>query len=287
MKQYIYLNGSENPFQSKEHITNFIMSQRTTEALTKDSYCKARLEFIDGKLTKYELMDLGIATNVIELKPEIIGIELPDSIEHTPKIIEMNEQGLHQMGGEYPSDFFEPVHNAVTPFQYIAKISRQDALFNWLPFDLHICFPIYLHCVPIFFDYSNPQKPIIININDVNAEHSNYEPFINKNSVIIFEKAMFNLKESLPFYNADGNTNGHAGLPNYAQPNRLPKSPKTGELMPFVCQLFGGVKMKTCDVQVKEEYYKKDLEALNFWSDASLMIYLEPSTKIVCCLISH
>jgi hypothetical protein len=271
MKQYIYLNGFENPFQSKEHITNFIISQRTTEALAKDNYCKARLEFIDGKLTKYELADLGIPTNVIELKQEIIGMELPDSLENTPKIIEMNEQGLHQMGGEYPSDFFEPEHNAISPFQYIAKISRQDELFN----------------VPIFFDYSNPQKPTIININDVNAEHSNYEPYINKNSVIIFESAMFNFKESLSFYNADGNTYGHCGLPNYSQPNPLPKSPKTGQLMPFVCQLQGGVKMRTCDVQVTDDYYKKDLEALNFWGDASLMVYMEPSTKIVCCLISH
>ena len=57
--------------------------------------------------------------------------------------------------------------------------------------------------------------------------------------------------------------------------------------MPFVCQLFSGVKMKNCDIIVTEDYYKKDLEALNFWSDAWLAIYFEPDTKVMCALISH
>ncbi len=287
MKEYIYLAGLEVQFFNAEHLSNFIISQCITEEFAKLGYNNSRLEFTDGKLTKYEFIDEGLPTKTLELQPELLGLPLPNCKPQTPKIISFTENGLHQMGGEYPGDFNEPEHNAISPFQYICKVSKQDAFFTWLPFDLHICCPIYLHCVPIFFDYSNPQKPIIININDVNAEHSNYELYINKNSVIVFESAMFNFKESLSFYNADGNTYGHCGLPYYSQPNPLPKSPKTGRLIPFVCQLQGGVKMKTCDVKVTDDYYKKDLEALNFWGDASLMVYIEPETNIVCCLISN
>jgi hypothetical protein len=190
------------------------------------------------------------------------------------------------MGGAYPTDFAEPDHNAISPLQYLGCIRKSDENFAWLPFDLHICFPIYLHSGPLFFDYTNPSKPIVINIEALNNEHSNYEPHIHRNSVIEFEQTKFDFVESLSFYK-DGNSFGHSGLANYSQINQLPKSPKTGQLMPFVCQLIGGVKMSKCDVNITDEYYLKDLQALNFWGDASLMVYCEPSTKTVCCLISH
>jgi hypothetical protein len=287
MKEYIYLAGLEVQFYNEEHLTNFIISQCVSEEFAKLGYNNSRLEFVDGKFVKYEFIDEGLPTKTLELQPELLGLPLPNYKPQTPKLISFAENGLHQMGGEYPSNFKEPKHNAISPFQYIGKISKQDALFTWLPFDLHICYPIYLHCDEIFFDYTNPEKPTIINIEQVDNEHSNFEPHINKNSTIIFEKALFEFKESMSFFNEDGNGFGHAGLPCYSQTNHLPKSPTTGKLMQFVCQLRGGVKMKTCDIAVTEEYYKKDLEALNFWSDASLMVYIEPETTIVCCLISH
>jgi hypothetical protein len=40
-------------------------------------------------------------------------------------------------------------------------------------------------------------------------------------------------------------------------------------------------------MKITDQYYLKDLQALNFWGDANLMVYCEPSTKVVCCLISH
>jgi hypothetical protein len=283
----IYLSGLEVQFYNKQHLTNFIISQRITEAFAKQGYNNSKLTFEHDKLIKYEFIDEGVPTKTLELPADLIGLPLPACKEQIPSIIQFTPHGIHTMGGAYPSNFSKPEHNGSSPLVYLGCICKHDALFNWLPFDLHLAFPIYANVAPLYFDYTNPEKPIIINVEEFNNERSNFEPYINKNSVIEFEQATFSFIASNSFYTADGNTFGHAGLPSYSQPNPLPISPKTGQLMPFVCQLQGGVNIKHCDVIPTEDYYKEQLKALNFWGDASLKLYFEPETKTMCALISH
>lgn len=285
-QRVVYLNGIDTQFSDVKHLNNFIIDQAITNNVAMEKYMCMKLIFEDDKLKEMYLLEQNAPDKLIPLEAQFVNLPKPKLTLHSPKLIAFNAEGKHTMGGAYPTDFTEPDHNAISPLQYLACIRKSDENFAWLPFDLHICFPIYLHSGPLFFDYSNPNKPIIINIESVNNEHSNYEPHINKNSVIEFEQAKFDFVDSLSFYK-DGNSFGHAGLSNYSQPNQLPISPKTGQLMPFVCQLIAGVKMNKCDIKVTDDYYLKDLQALNFWGDASLMVYCEPSTKIVCCLISH
>jgi hypothetical protein len=286
-QRVVYLNGKETQFSDATHLSNFIVDQATTRNVAMQNYLSMKLIFEDAKLKEMYMVEQNVPDKLIPLEAPFINLSKPEFILKTPKLITFNAEGKHTMGGAYPADFSEPEHNAISPLQYLGCIRKADENFAWLPFDLHICFPIYLHSVPLFFDYSNPSKPIIINVDDVNNEHSNFEPHIHRNSIIEFEQAQFDFVESLLFFNEDGNGFGHAGLSNFSQYNHLPKSPKTGQLMPFVCQLIGGVKMSICDLNITDEYYLKDLQALNFWGDASLMVYCEPSTKTVCCLISH
>ncbi len=283
----IYLAGLEVQFQSKEHLVSFIISQATTKQVADIGYTNSKVEFSNGLLSKYVFLEEGKETKIIELQPALKYLEMPIYKANTPKLIEFNKNGLHQLGGAYPIEFNEPEHDGITPFVYIGFINNKDPLFSWLPFVLHIAFPIFAHVVPLYFDYTNPSKPVILNMEDVNSEHSNFEPFISKNSKIQYESLRLNFKESISFYNEDGNTFAHAGLPNYSQQNPLPKSPKTNKQMPFVCQLNKGVKMKYCDIAVTEEYYKDQLKELNFWGDANLYIYFEVETNIMCALISH
>jgi hypothetical protein len=285
-QRVVYLSGKEMYPADTTYFSNFIIDQATTRNVALEQYSSMKLIFDKAKLKEMYYIEQGAPDKLLPLEAPFLNLPKPEFALKTPKLITFNPEGKHIMGGAYPADFPEPDHNAISPFQYLACIRKRDELFAWLPFDLHICFPIYLHAVPLYFDYSNPSKPIIINVDDVNNEHSNFEPYIKRNSVIEFEQAQFDFVESLSFYK-DGNSFGHAGLANYSQFNPLPKSPKTGQLMPFVCQLMGGVKMSKCDVAITDAYYLKDLQALNFWGDASLMVYCEPSTKTVCCLISH
>ncbi|MFM2387519.1 MAG: hypothetical protein RL660_2276 [Bacteroidota bacterium] len=283
----IYLAGLEVQFYNAQHLCNFILSQRTTEAFAKGGYNNSKLTFQDDKLVKYEFIDEGVATKVLELQSDLVGMPIPHCEEQTPSLIQFAKDGLHTMGGTKPDKFRLPEHNGTSPLVYIGCISKDDYLFSWLPFDLHIAFPIYANVVPLYFDYANPLQPSIINVEQFNKEHSNFEPYITKASIIEFESAKFNFVTSNSFYNEDGNTFGHACLPNFAQTNPLPISPTTGKLMPFVCQLQGGVNMKHCDIMPVEEYYKDQLRNMNFWGDASLAIYFEPETKMMCALISH
>jgi hypothetical protein len=285
-QRVVYLNGIEAHPWDTTFLSNFIIDQATTRNVAMNQYMCMKLIFEDAKLKEMYLLEQNTLDKLIPLEEQFVNLPKPELTLKTPKLITFNVEGKHTMGGAYPTDFAEPEHNAISPLQYLGCIRKSDENFAWLPFDLHICFPIYLHSGSLFFDYTNPSKPTVINIEALNNEHSNYEPHIHRNSVIEFEQAKFDFVESLSFYK-DGNSFGHSGLANYSQINQLPKSPKTGQLMPFVCQLIGGVKMSKCDVKVTDEYYLKDLQTLNFWSDASLMVYCEPTTKTVCCLISH
>jgi SMI1 / KNR4 family (SUKH-1) len=287
LQRVVYLNGKEMYPTDTIYFSNFIIDQATTRNVALHQHMCMKLIFEDTKLKEMYLLEQGAPDKLIPLEGPFVNLPKPELTLKTPKLITFNAEGKHTMGGAYPTDFSEPDHNAISPLQYLGCIRKTDELFAWLPFDLHICFPIYLHSGPLFFDYNNPSKPTVINIEALNNEHSNYEPDIHRNSIIEFEQAKFDFVESLSFFNEDGNGYGNAGLSNYSQINQLPKSPKTGQLMPFVCQLMGGVKMSKCDINITDEFYLKDLQALNFWGDASLMVYCEPSTKTVCCLISH
>jgi hypothetical protein len=70
---YIYLAGVEVHFYNKEHFSNFITSQCTTEAFTKLGYNNSKLEFRDGKLTNYAFIDAGSTTKTMELPTELLG----------------------------------------------------------------------------------------------------------------------------------------------------------------------------------------------------------------------
>jgi SMI1 / KNR4 family (SUKH-1) len=286
-QRVVYLNGVETQFSDATHLSNFIIDQATTRNVATKKHLCMKVIFEDAKLKEMYLVEQREEDKLLPLNVEFIGLPKPTFTLRTPRLIAFNTEGKHTMGGVYPADFSEPEHNAMSPFQYLGCIRKADENFAWLPFDLHICFPIYLHSVPLFFDYSNPSKPIVINVNEVNNERSNFEPHIHRNSIIEFEQAKFDFVESVSFFNEDGNTFGHAGLPMFSQTNSTPKSPSTGVAMQFVCQLTGGVKMSKCDINITDEFYLKDLQALNFWGDANLMVYCEPSTKTVCCLISH
>jgi hypothetical protein len=240
LQRVVYLNGKETQFADVTYLSNFIIDQATTRNVAMHQHMCMKLIFDDAKLKEMYLIEQGTPDKLIPLEAPFVNLPKPELTLKTPKLITFTAEGKHTMGGAYPPDFSEADHNAISPLQYLGCIRKTDELFTWLPFDLHICFPIYLHAVPLYFDYSNPSKPIIINVDDLNNEHSNHEPYIHRNSIIEFEQAQFDFVESLSFFNEDGNGYGHAGLANYSQFNQLPKSPKTGQLMPFVCQLMGG-----------------------------------------------
>jgi hypothetical protein len=284
MKKHLYLVGSEYDFYNQEQFINFIVSQNTTIETMNSQTFGMELVFENDVLTEaiyYE--DRQISTRDRTLNPKFLGT--PYSEIHVNKIFRFieNPEGKHQICGELPSDFDFPANDAVVPFQYLGFINNEDSNFAWLPFKIHLTFPIYLNVGEVFMDYSNPQKPEIINIDAVNTEHSSYEQDLNCESVLVFEAVKGDFKEGLSFYDEAGNSIGWSGIPSFFQTPHIPKCPKSGKPMRFLCQLIGGSKIARTNVATNEEVYQK----LNFWSDGHLYVFIEPESKVLCYYIRN
>ncbi len=190
------------------------------------------------------------------------------------------EAGIHQIGGKKPEEFEYPDNEFISNFQYIGLINNRDRWLSWLPFKLHLICPIYLNINAVFLDYSNASQPKIISPKDtsrIDSEHL----FLTVDSYIEFESRKVNLVKKRKI--DDMECIGVAVNPFDAQDIPIPKCPKTGDEMKFVCQLmtFGEVPVKEKNFESDEEY----LEHMNFWCDGSLFVFCEPNSKTVCYFI--
>ncbi len=106
-------------------------------------------------------------------------------------------------------------------------------------------------------------------------------------SVIVFEALKGDFIEDLSYYDETGNGTAWTGMPSFFQTPHIPKCPKSGKTMRFLCQLVGGPKIARANVVAKEEFYQKDYDKLNFWSDGHLYIFIEPESKVLCGYIRN
>ncbi|MFN8438102.1 MAG: hypothetical protein U0V72_10745 [Cytophagales bacterium] len=183
--------------------------------------------------------------------------------------------GQHQIGGEFLDDFFEPENNCSVPFQYLGYINNEDANFKWLPFKVHLTCPIYLSFEEIFLDYSNKSRPEIINKEEVERSTTPFNE-LNKESLITFESVKFNLIEDVRY-----SLKVNSGIPNWIQGQYIPTCPKSGVKMKFLCQLYGGSKMKSTNIQPESDWNKNYFKDLNFCG-SDLYVFFEPTSKVAC-----
>lgn len=196
-----------------------------------------------------------------------------------------DENGLHQIGGEIPTDFVVPENEFIAGFQYLGYINQTDPLFSWLPFKLHLIHPIYTDEQSVYLDYSDPESPKIIKPKNT-AESTSAFDEIDKNSKIIFEAVKVRLQQQEEIDEFE--TIGICGEPTWLQEAEIPWCPKSGKAMKFVCQLgsFGEIKATYSNVEATdgmESYF----EELNFWCDGNLYVFMEPNTKTVCCTMQN
>lgn len=191
-----------------------------------------------------------------------------------------DKRGKHQIGGEIPQDFTTPNNEFIAGFQYLGFIDNCDPLFSWLPFKVNLIHPIYTDEYYVYLDYSNPNSPTIIEPINTASSTSAFDE-IDKNSKIIWEGVKVSLKEKKEIDEFE--SIGISGQPDWLQDAQIPKCPKSGNAMRFLCQLgsFSGIEATFSNVnptEGMEEYFQK----LNFWCDGNLYIFIEPTSKIMC-----
>lgn len=194
------------------------------------------------------------------------------------------DHGFHWLGGDVPTDFKLPESNGLMPFQYLGYVSHMDKTFAYLPFGLHLTFPIYLDIYErLYIDYSNPSAPTLINADIVDDATCAYDD-IGKESVVVFEKKFFH-----PVSGGDYSF-GHTGSPNWFQEPEIPLCPKTGKEMKFVCQLGSSPSLpntKYTNVKTTEGYEQEYFDKMNFWGDGDLFVFFEPESKVACVFIEN
>ncbi len=191
-----------------------------------------------------------------------------------------NENGKHQIGGETPLDFIIPYNEFIAGFQYLGFIDNTDPLFSWLPFKVNLIHPIYTDEYSVYLDYANPNNPLIIEPKDTAASTSVFDE-IDENSKIIFEGVKVSAEEKDEIDEFE--SIGICGEPDWLQEAEIPKCPKSGKPMKFLCQLgsFNNIKATYSNVEPTagmEQYF----ENLNFWCDGDLYIFIEPTSKTMC-----
>lgn len=196
-----------------------------------------------------------------------------------------NENGNHQIGGEIPKDFTVPKNEFIAGFQYLGFIDNSDPLFSWLPFKVNLIHPIYTDEYFVYLDYSNPNSPTIIEPINTALSTSAFEE-IDKSSKVIWEGICVSLekKEEIDEFESIG----ICGQPDWLQEAEIPKCPKSGKPMRFLCQLgsFSGIRATFSNIEPTkgmERYFKE----LNFWCDGNLYIFIEPTTRTMCYTIQN
>ena len=191
-----------------------------------------------------------------------------------------DENGTHQIGGKKPIELKYPENNFISNFQYLGFINNKDQKFNWLPFKLHLICPIYLNIEELVLDYTNELEPKII-IPKKTAEIDSEFLELTENSYIEFESRKIGLIKSDEI--DDMECIGVSNRPFEVQELVIPRCPKSGKEMKFVCQLmtFGKISVKEKNFETDEEY----LEHMNFWCDGSLVVFCEPNSRVVSYFI--
>jgi hypothetical protein len=203
-----------------------------------------------------------------------------------------DKNGIHHFGGKVPKGFKFPENKFLAGFQYLGKISNMDPKFNWLPFDLNLICPILTDFEALYLDYSDNNNPKIIHPENSESISSAYSE-LTIDSEIIYEEKKFSIRDFIGI-NDDNEYEIFAitgkPQPNFeSEPVFIPKCPKTNKKMRFVTQIFSNNHLKSehKNFESEDDYEEKIHQHMNFWCDGSIIIFLEPTSKVVYYSIAN
>lgn len=287
MRKEIFLTEYLPAYQqfTRDERDYFFKVHASTESIAK-KLSGSRLVFEDEKMIERWQYNFGQQTLTDEEK----NFEYPEVSPNPVFQGAEREDGVHQTGGKPPRDFKLPVSNCPVPFQYLGYISCHDPIFHWLPFNLHLVFPIYAIVEKVFLDYSNPDQPIIINQQEVDEAENDID-LLDKNFQIEYQQNRIGFHDVGEAKRLDYSETGIAGIPVWQQTPFLPSCPKTGRGMQFVCQLAGGNPTKKHNLSFDglddndREFWESEFDHLHFWGDGNLYVFFEPIAKTACIFI--
>ena len=292
--QYIYewtinLNSEE---KYRELINTQGIYKDEFEIIRKSGNSCLRLKYCNKKLNQVKQID-ELNNIEIQLNNEAIKFSF---FKHQKNrinfLIPKEKESNSFLGQESKTNFRIPNPESIkVPFQIIAKLSKKDPIFSWLPFEeFFITYPLFtsIHDF-LFLDYSNSLAPELIgNYKDIDYPFGMME----SNVIHKFKKTNLEIK-SIKNLNKDEDLDfeywycARTGVPMWIQNAEIPRCPKSGKIMKFVCQIdtSESVKVIESNLTSDKDYFNRYTQHLQFWGSGTLYIFIEPSTKVVGLII--
>jgi hypothetical protein len=210
------------------------------------------------------------------LDAELVTLPIDSWEDHKVFFLDKSKNGIHRIGGEKPQNLIMPSHPQLkTPFQYIGTIDCSDKYFQWLPMSqFHIVYPMYECNFGIFLDYSNPDKPEVIE--PVTFDPAWYEPGINDINVT-FTEFRYSCTERFDPDKFDDDEQFLCGVPLWYQAPHVPISP-AGNIMKYVCTIGSDYNIKVNNYESYNGHLRDDY--LIFGDAGHLYVFFDPLTKI-------
>ena len=190
--------------------------------------------------------------------------------------------------------FSMPVSELInSPFQVIGKLSQKEPIFTWLPFEeFFLTYPLFTEIMGcLYLDYSNPTSPEVYAVDyEINYPHGEIAVDrlhkFQKTNIAIRSIKDLNEEQDLDF---DHWYIGITGVPFWIQHAEIPKCPKTGKRMKFICQInsMDSIKVTQSDILNERIPFVEMHTSLSFWGSGTLFVFIEPESKIVGYLIQN
>lgn len=198
----------------------------------------------------------------------------------------LDEKGINSIGGKASSEIEIP-QLETSPVVYIGFVSKQEAYFPQIDFDLHLVCPLFIDLQsPVFFDYSNPKRPKLIKDNVLSNFTLLFDD-IPSNAYIEYKKLNFKIgkapsrkiKVGIHEFDMVPGEIGHTGIPNWIHNEEWLTCPITGNKMDFLFQI-GDI--DDCETSIGQEILDK--ESLNSYLNFGhgyLYVFYEPTSKVI------
>ena len=201
----------------------------------------------------------------------------------------LNPKGKNFIGGKASPEIEMP-RLETSPIVYFGCISKKESHLELINFDLHLICPLFIDLKePVFFDYSNSNRPILIRENVSSVFNQLFEDIPNT-AYIEYKKLSFIFDNPLPtkvkigahYIDMIPGEIGHCGQPNWIRNENWPYCPITGNKMRFLFQL---AEIDDCEIIVGQEILDKEHidPYLNF-GHGYLYVFYEPASKVVAYL---